>query len=151
MAADASKWLGTLVLLVIVGIVGWPFVERMRNEITVYPMFCTNGRVNGVCQSEEQTANPTTYKVFPDLQSVIYWTGEGPPARFTNCAVRDVSNRSCNFSKQSPRREYMMADGNYIETAEPPMIASTNLFYPVSRFRWWMVKVSELGKGRATK
>jgi hypothetical protein len=50
---DGSKWVGTFVLLVIVGIAGWPVVERMRNEITVDNMFCTNGRVNGVCKSEE--------------------------------------------------------------------------------------------------
>ena len=94
---DGSKWVGTLILLLIVGIVGWPVVERLRNQITVYKMFCTNGRVNGVCNSEEQTANPTTYKVFPDLQSVVYWIGDGPPARFTSCAVRDVSNWTCHY------------------------------------------------------
>ena len=147
---DGSKWVGTLILLLIVGIVGWPVVERLRNEITVYKMFCTNGRVNGVCNSEEQTANPTTYKVFPDLQSVVYWIGDGPPARFTSCAVRDVSNWTCHYGKasESPRTEYMMADGNFVENAELPMIASTTLFYPVSRWRWWIVKLSEIGGKR---
>ena len=143
---DGSKWVGTLVLLVVVVIAGWPVVERLRNEITVYHMFCTNGRVNGVCRSREETANPTTYKVFPDLQSVVYWSGDGSPSRFTYCAVRDVSNWTCHYGKagESGRVEYMMADGNYSEYAEAPMFASTTLFYPVSRWRWWMVKLSEL-------
>jgi hypothetical protein len=138
---DGSKWVGTLMLLVIIGIAGWPLVERMRNEITVYK-FCTDGRVNGVCNSkEEQTANPTTYKAFPDLQSVVYWTGDGPPSRFTSCAVRDVSNWTCHYGRagESGRVEYTMTDGNYSEYAEAPMFASTTLFYPVSRWRWWMV------------
>jgi len=145
---DGSKWVGALVLLVIVGIAGWPVVERMRNEITVYPMFCTNGRVNGVCNSKEETANPTTYKVFPDLQSVVYWVGDGTPARYSNCAVRDVSNWTCHLGKEPPRSEYMMTNGNYSEYAEAPMFTSTTLFYPVPRWRWWMVKLSELGGKR---
>jgi hypothetical protein len=88
--ADGSKWVGTFVLVVIVGIAGWPVVERMRNEITVYNMFSTNGRVNGVCKSEEQTANPTSFKVYPDQQSVVTWIGDAPVTRFENfvpCAM----------------------------------------------------------------
>ena len=139
---NRSKWVGTLLLLVIVVIAGWPAVERMRNEITVYNMFCTKGRVNGVCNSEEQTDNPTTYKVFPDLQSVVYRTGDGSLSRFTSCVVRDVSNWTCNYGKEPPHTEYRMTDGNYADYAEPPMFA--NLLYPVSRWRWWMVKLSEI-------
>jgi hypothetical protein len=42
----------------------------------------------------------------------------------------------------------MMADGTFVEYADAPMIASTTLFYSVSRWRWWMVKLSELGGKR---
>jgi hypothetical protein len=62
--------------------------------------------------------------------------------------VRDVSNWTCHYGKESPRTEYMMTDGNYAEHAEPPMFASTTLFYPVSRWRWWMVKLSEMAGKR---
>ena len=141
---DGSKWIGTLVLAVIVGIVGWQVVERMRNEITVYNMFCTKGRVNGECKSEEQTANPTSFKVYPEQQSVVTWIGDGPVTRFENCAVRDVTNWHC----RNGHFEHTMTDGEYIDSAEPPFTGISNLFYQAPRWRWWMVKLSELGGKR---
>lgn len=108
-------------------------------------MFCPTGRVNGVCKFDEQTANPTTYKAFTDQQSVIFWTGDAAPTRFKTCAVRDVSNWRCSFGKDA---EYSMTGGDYVEVTEPPLIASTTLFYPVSRWHWWTVKVKEMGTSK---
>lgn len=144
------QWVTYLVLALVAGFFGWPLFDRIQNEITVYPMFCPTGRVNGVCGAEEQTANPTTYKVFPDQQSVIYWIGDGAPTRYASCAVRDVSNWRCQFVKagDTPKIEDFMSDGNFFETAEPPFIASTNLFYPASRWHWWTVKVKEMWTGK---
>jgi hypothetical protein len=141
-----TTWLVWVLILAVGGFFAWPLFDRTRSEITVYPLFCTKGRVNGVCTSEEQTANPTTYKTFPDQQSVIYWTGDGAPTRFTSCAVRDVSNWRCSFGKGA---EYSMSGGDYAEVVEPPMFSSTTLFYPVSRLRWWVVKIKEMWTGES--
>jgi hypothetical protein len=126
---DGSKWIGTLVLAVIVGIAGWPAVERMRNEITVYNMSCTKGRVNGECKSEEQTANPTSFKVYPEQQSVVTWIGDGPVTRSENCAVRDVTHSYC----RNGHFEHIMTDGEYISSAELPFIGVSTLFYQAAR------------------
>ena len=141
---DGSKWIGTVALLVIVGIAGWPLVERMRNEVTVYNMFCTKDRVNGVCNGDEQTANPTSFKVYPDQQSVVTWFGDGPVTRYEQCAVRDVINWHCSNGPFG----HTMTNGDYIDSAEPPFISVSKLFYQAPRWRWWMVKLSELGGKR---
>ncbi len=128
-----------LIVVLFVLIFGfWLVSDRFWNEVTVYNMFCTNGRVQGECKSEEQTANPTTYMISADHQTVVYWTGDNSPKRFTFCAVRDVYNWSCKFEKadETPTREYLMTDGKYHETATPPRVVS-DIFYPVSRWHWW--------------
>jgi hypothetical protein len=147
---DKSTWVVWALILVVGGFFARPLFDRMRNEITVYTMFCPKSRVNGVCASDEQTSIPTSYKAFPDQQSVIYWTGDGAPTRFPSCAVRDVSNWRCQIASpgEAPRIEYLMSDGNFTEVARAPMIASTELFYPVSRWHWWTVKLSEMLAGK---
>jgi hypothetical protein len=138
---DTSRWIGTIVLLVIIGFFCWPLLGRMQNEITVYNMFCTTDRVKGVCKGEEQTANPSSFKVYPDQQSVVTWTGDGPVTRYDHCAVRDVTNWRC----QNGHFEHTMTDGEYTEDAEPPFTPMTKIFYQAPRWHWWTVKLSELG------
>ncbi|MGY3441123.1 hypothetical protein [Bradyrhizobium sp. USDA 4473] len=123
---------------------GPPLVERMRNEVTVYTMFCTKDRVNGVCTGEEQTANPTTFKVYPEQQIVVSWVGEGPVTRMENCAVRDVSNWHC----RNGHFEHTMTDGSYLSAAEEPFVGFSKLFYQGSRWRWWMTKLAEYTKAK---
>jgi hypothetical protein len=68
---DGSKWIGTLVLFVVALIAGWPVIERMHDEVAVYNISCTKERIAGVCNGEDQTAVPMSFKVFPDQQAVI--------------------------------------------------------------------------------
>jgi len=145
---DKTAWLPVAAIIVSGIFFIWPVFERMQNEVTVYNMFCTKDRVNGVCTGEEQTANPTGYKVFPDQQSVISWVSKGPVTRFGSCAVRDVDNWRCQYEKagQEPHLEYIMTDGNFVLYSAPPF--STGPFYTVSRWRWWMVKLSEMIGGK---
>ena len=147
---DKSTWLVWALILAVGGFFAWPLFERMRGEITVYKMFCTTGRVNGQCKfADEQTSVQESFKVFPDQQSVIYWIGDGAPSKYTSCAVRDVSNWRCSYGKPGTGyTEYIMADGNYTEVAEAPFIPTTNLFYPVSRWRWWAMNVKEMWTGK---
>jgi hypothetical protein len=72
------------------------FFEQMRGEVTVYNMFCKTQRIQGQCKAdEEQTANPQSFKVYPDQQSVIYWIGDSAPTKYSNCAVPDTINWRC--------------------------------------------------------
>lgn len=123
---------------------GYLFNEWLGTEVTLYKMFCTKGRVDGVCKSEEQTANPTTYKVFVEQQVVIYWVGDSSPVRLPFCAVRDARNWSCKYETGSeiPRREYIMSNGNYYEVGEPRLLGS-DPFYTVSAWRWWSVWLAQ--------
>ncbi len=141
------KFLIPILLVLLVG--GWLLIEPLSNEVTVYKMFCTKGRVQGECASEEQTANPTHYKVFVEQQAVVYWIGSGSPSRFPFCAVRDKYNWACQYAggNEIPKREYTMIDGAYHETAESPQVVG-DIFYNVSRWHWWRVWLSEkLRKG----
>lgn len=117
----------------------WPIFETMRGEITVYNMFCTKERVNGVCKGQEQTANPTSFKVYPDQQSVVSWVGDGPVIRYERCAVRDVSDWSCD----NGHFRHIMANGEYTDNADPPFTAVATIFYAVPRCRWWWVRLRE--------
>jgi hypothetical protein len=126
-----------ILLVLLVG--GWLLIEPLSNEVTVYKMFCTKGRVQGECHSEEQTANPTTYKVFVEQQTVVYWIGGASPVRFPFCAVRDIRNWSCKYEtgNELPAHEYIMNDGEFHETGFTPMVE--DIFYNVSRWHWWRV------------
>lgn len=138
--ASGESWIAPTLFVAAVGFVfGPPMIERMHNEITVYNMFCTKERVNGVCKAEEQAANPTTYKVYPEQQIVVSWVSEGPVTRMEGCAVRDVSNWHC----RSGHFEHTMTDGNYLATAEEPFVGLSKLFYQAPRWRWWLARSKE--------
>lgn len=114
------------------------------SEVTVYNMFCTKGRVNGACASIEETANPTTYKVLVDQQSVVYWIDHGAPVRFPYCAVRNVQNWSCKYEtgNEIPEREYTMTDGYFSETEKDGTIGGS-IFYQVSGWHWWSIWLAQ--------
>ena len=71
-------------------------------------------------------------------------SGDGPVTRFENSAVRDVTDWHC----RNDHFEHTMTDGQYIDSAEPPFTRIRQLFYQAPRWRWWMVKLSELGGKR---
>jgi hypothetical protein len=133
-------WIGGATMLGLALFFVWPVFETMRGEITVYNLFCTKERVNGACKGEEQTANPTSFKVYADQQSVVSWVGDGPVMRYEQCAARDVSNWSC----QNGHFKHIMANGEYTDTAEWPFLPVTTTFYPAPRYRWWWLKLSEM-------
>ena len=112
-----------------------------RNEITVHLLFCDGTRTATRCNGREETANPTTYKVFVDQQAVVYWSwGSSDITRFTFCAVRDRRNWSCQFEPPGniPSTEFKMIGGDYFEKTDPPN--PIDIFYPVSRWRWWWIR-----------
>jgi hypothetical protein len=130
---------GTFAFLILFLI--WPQFDRMRGEVTIYRAFCKTQRVQGTCKFDnEETANPQSFKAYPDQQSVIYWIGDSAPTKYSNCAVRNTINWHCTIG---PRMEYSMVDGIYVETLDFPFTPSTDLFYQVPRWRWWLLEVKE--------
>jgi hypothetical protein len=126
-------------------------------EVTVHAMYCAGDHPGGRCSKGEEIANPTTYRAYPDQQTVIKWTwNSGTITRFTFCAVRDGRNWTCQFEKAGdvPKVEYTMMDGFLSTTdfrkAEDKAFSSVppDPFYEVSRWYWWFVWVREhIGQG----
>jgi hypothetical protein len=145
-----KAWVFGIIGLGLVAFFIWPIFEQMRGEVTVYNMFCKTQRIQGQCKAdEEQTANPQSFKVYPDQQSVIYWIGDSAPTKYSNCAVRDTINWRCTQGRSGEARmEYSMVDATYGETLDFPFIPSTATFYQVPRWRWWWLKMVETVFGK---
>ena len=143
----------TLPIIAIGGLV-WLLADHLpwQREVVVYRMFCPGGRQGKVCPTREETASRTTYKAFVDAQTVVYWSEGGEePARFGRCAVRDVENWTCQYETTTdapPQFVHRMIEGVYSETANPGAFVgpSTDLFYPVSKWRWWTTRVKSWGR-----
>jgi len=142
--------LKTTVSFVIAAIAAlWAFSDSLpfQNEVTVYKMFCTGGLKEGKCNSKEQTANPTTFKVLVDQQTVLYWHGgNDAPKRLVHCAVRNTQNWSCqlgNRLEDDPKYQWEMVDGRYRDVVQKPALSSQELFYQVPKWYWWWVRFSQ--------
>jgi len=149
------------ILAILVSGLAWLFSDSLPigSEVTVYRLFCkgvTGDRQTGLpvgqCQAKEETANPTTFKVFVERQTVVYWTGENDtPYRLRHCAVRDARNWSCQlgeFLEEEPAIEWHVRDGELRKDYSNLSLymASGSRFYSVSKRRWWWVRlVEELG------
>ena len=106
----------------------WPVFDMIRNQVTVYPIFKTDG-------GKLVPANPSVYKVFPETQNVIYWMPgiSEAPKRLTNCSVRDRLNWRCEYS-----------DGSGVLTMENGIFSDKSTretyileFTYTSRLNWW--------------
>jgi hypothetical protein len=145
-----KAWVFGTIGLALVVVFIWPSFDQMRGEVTVYSMFCKTQRVQDKCKADdEQTANPQSFKVYPDQQTVIYWIGDSAPTKYGNCAVRDTINWRCTRGRPGEARmEYSMVDGSYSETLDFPFIPSTATFYQVPRWRWWWLRMVETVFGK---
>ena len=136
--------------LIAVAVCIWLFSDNLpfQKEIVVYPLFCPGGRHDAACPKLEETANRTTYKALVDQQTVIYWTEDGDePKRFARCAVRDSENWVCRHEASPevvPSHVYRMIHGSYTETTTSPWVNSTDIFYPVSKWHWWLIRFKNI-------
>ena len=139
------KFIAALVLVCLALL--WAFGESLPfgSEITVYNAFCTAERKDGRCNAVEQTAKTTTYKAFPEQQTVVYWFSDNTaPKRFWHCAVRDARNWSCQYGtelQQFPEVKYEMVDGEFDDVI--PGTLSAAGFYRVPKWRWWWIRLTE--------
>jgi hypothetical protein len=133
----------TLALILIALGLLWAYSESLPfgSEVTVYNMFCAGEFKDGKCNGREETANPTTYKAFPEQQTVVRWYGDdGAPKRFGYCAVRDARNWSCQYGiKLDPEEAHVqMVSGEY---SEPNAIEGA--FFRAPKWHWWWVRLTE--------
>lgn len=97
--------------------------------------------MQGKCLAGEETANPTTYKTSADTQTVVYWVGDGTPAKYERCAIRDVKNWSCPALETSGLlsvAEYRMIGGEF----RPSGFAFASPFYQVPKWQWYLIKLN---------
>ena len=121
-----------------------------QSEVIVYIAFCPTPRVNEKCGAGEETSYTTTYKALPDQQAVVYWSaGNGKPAKYEHCAVRDAKNWSCHKDGDNGERiyEYTMADGQFAETAAPGHFDRSSIFYPVPKWKWYLINLNQSRAG----
>ena len=121
--------------------------NSFQNEVTVYNMFCTEGLKEGKCTSKEGTANPTTYKVIFEQQTIIYWSGNNTaPNRLQNCAIRNTKNWSCQLShswESEPKIEWQMVNGQFQKKVAPQSYFLPRVFYQTSVVHWWWIWLME--------
>jgi hypothetical protein len=107
--------------------------DSFRNEVTVYPVL--EDKEFGLIP-----LNRTVYKVFPESQTVIYWSPgiDEIPRELTKCVVRDRLHWQCEYSDRSAK--LTMKDGDFKEIIEKKDHADSRYKY-VSSWKWWMAYI----------
>lgn len=102
-----------------------PLGEALRNEVTVYPAMRTPQGLLPL--------NRSTYKAFPESQSVIHWMPDlsGTPDRLARCAVRDRLNWQCEYSDGSAALH--MTDGE-LKIEDRSGVPEPTMY--IGRLRW---------------
>jgi len=117
-----------------------------ENEVTVYMLSCDGKQVNGVCHGKEKTDIPMIYKVLVDQNSVSArrMDDASRPQRFPYCVVLDTKSWWCQWSEDEiPNARFGMVAGQYAEIATCMTVTTTQLYYQVPMWRWWLVRLHE--------
>jgi hypothetical protein len=125
----------------------WVAIDHLHldRSLTVYQLQCSQGLQDGHCMSAETTRNPVTFRVYSDLQRVIYWSDHEVPQRLHHCAVRNLSNWSCEFrnpADDTAKHSWQMVDGRFYDLSAASADAGHSQIQ-VSRWRWWWVRMTE--------
>jgi hypothetical protein len=112
-----------------------------KDEVTVYPLWCDNGMLNGHCKDGKITMMPRrVYRAFPERQVVVkQFLYEKEPVIWdmTGCTVRDGRNWHCDQGGTSLAEG--MVDGKYVPVGFAP---DERTIEYVSRARWWFAKLT---------
>lgn len=117
-----------------------------ENEVAVYMLSCDGEQANGVCHGEEKTDVPMIYKVLVDQNSVSAhrMNDLDRPQRFPYCFVNDVKNWWCQWSEDEvPDSRFGMVRGKYAEITTCMNVTTTQFYYQVPMWRWWLVWLHE--------
>jgi hypothetical protein len=143
-----NRLVGSIVIASGIGLVpdGSASLLPYGNEVTVYMLSCDGKRVSGVCRGNEKTDIPMTYKVLVDQHSVSYSRVDDPgeAQRFPFCAVSDTKSWWCQWEDDEvPKSRFGMVAGKYVEIATCMSVTTTQLYYQVPMWRWWLVWLHE--------
>lgn len=130
---------GVLLVLCCVAVDHLPFGD----SVTVFRVQCAGVAEDGRCPASEGTARPVTFRAFPDLQRVIYWSDQNAPKRLHHCAVRNARNWSCaadDGSNNVADHSWQMVGGRFHEVSDNAAVDSR---IQVSRWHWWWVRLQE--------
>lgn len=130
---------------------------RFENDVTVYMLSCDGAQMNGTCEGTETTDVPFSYHVSIDQHSVLYWRVNDPGLirRFPFCAIHDSTSWLCQWDDDgAPKTKFGMQAGRYVEVGTCATDPGGPVFYQVSAWRWWRVRVREWlfsGAARSTR
>ena len=131
-----------LIALVIVATLAYLIPEvvepALSGEAVAYRAFCPSVRVNDKCPKGEEWSNREWFKPNPEMQYVVYWYDGSGVNKYSNCAVRDRRNWSCQLGKG--------VDGSYLQNSMSDGIYhdeyTDSPFYNVSASEWWTLKIA---------
>lgn len=131
-------------LLVCVLGAAWLFMERLpfSNEITAYPIICLGQIADGGCKGEVGAGERTTYKIFVEQQSVVFWMeSDREVRRYPYCAVRDVDNWTCQYDEPNVELQAkdVAIDGRVRFVGG--RFSVDNGFGNVPKWKWWRAKL----------
>ena len=133
---------GALCVLAIAVHVG----ARFDKNVTVYMLSCDGAQMGGSCEGTEKTDVPFTYHVSIDQRAVMYWRANDPALvrRFAACAIHDFKNWLCEWRADSATKTmFGLQAGRYVEIGTCVSAAAGQMYYQVSAWRWWRVRVRE--------
>jgi len=135
---DAGAWIGWAIIVGIIYLIGdWGF---LTSEITSYSAMCAITVTNNRCAKHSFTMGPTTYKVFPNEQTVVYRVKGLPVERLTKCAVADRKNWTCRYNDESA--EFGFKNGKYFMTSlGTASIIKDDEVYHLSRFQYLLFRI----------
>lgn len=124
----------------------WTAWASFENGMTVYMVSCDGARIGGLCHGDERAGVPFTYQVSLDEHSVTYRTMNDPglPRTLPFCVIRDVRSWLCQWNRDEvPKIRFGMVGGNYVEISVCTTDAPGPMFYQVSQWHWWRVRLRE--------
>ena len=107
-----------------------PIKDAIKNQVTVYPALKTEeGRLLPL--------NRSTYKVFPETQTVISWFPGifEVPNKLSKCGVRDRMHWHCEYSDGSAT---LTMDDGRLQIFSKSNVPERDIQY-VTRFKWWVL------------
>ena len=134
-------WLLSLVVLLsLVGLVWAGDQITPQGERTVYTVECDGGGWQSAhCAGRLAPGARHRFRASKAQNEVLFWIvgSSRPPAKFTDCVVRDGRNWICRPNAEASRTiTLQMSDGRPVHGANGP----TQPFHTIQKWRWWLLR-----------
>ena len=125
----------TFITAFITGFIIFPDALSSKQEVVVYPVICEGEGSSWQCSKAIHALGRTGYKVYPELQRVVYWDEEDNdgPLPLSDCVVRNSEHWNCKYPDGSGAVK--MIDGDFV--VSPP---ERQITY-ISRWRYWLIRL----------